>query len=200
MCRRRPRRSAPTFHAESSSRVCLVTWAETDCIADEETMRNLPSRCFDARWLPPAAALGGRCVAAIDLSENRGAHTFAASPKRLASSGSKGASSARPSPTAGLVPYGDCRFEFIAVRVDGTVGRLHPTLAADGPPRSSSGDARIGCFPVLRCPGLFGYSRARWATSGACSTWLRVRTSPGEARVRCGGFHKHHRVVRGRVL
>ena len=36
-----------------------------------------------------------------DLSENRGAHTFAASLERLASSVSKGVSSTRPSPIAG---------------------------------------------------------------------------------------------------
>ena len=46
------------------ARAHLVIW---DLVRNglHRRQRNLPSRCFDARWLPPATALVGRCAAAM---------------------------------------------------------------------------------------------------------------------------------------
>ena len=68
--RRRPQGSAPDVPrrarllGRARARAHLVIW---DLVRNglHRRQRNLPSRCFDARWLPPATALVGRCAAAM---------------------------------------------------------------------------------------------------------------------------------------
>ena len=67
---RRPQGSAPDVPCRARllgrarARAHLVIW---DLVRNglHRRQRNLPSRCFDARWLPPATALVGRCAAAM---------------------------------------------------------------------------------------------------------------------------------------
>ena len=67
---RRPQRSAPDVPrrvrplGRARARAHLVIW---DLVRNglHRRQRNLPSRCFDARRLPPATALVGRCAAAM---------------------------------------------------------------------------------------------------------------------------------------
>ena len=75
------------------------------------------------------------------------------------------------------VPYGECRFEFIAVRGDGPVGRLHPILAASGVPRSSSG-CQDWLFFGASTPGT---ARRLWKSRCAAAS---TTAGPGGRRQR----------------